>query len=309
MTSTSDKQPIITIVGFLGSGKTTLLKKLAKDFIGNHWQPHIILNDYQNASIDAQHFLEFLSKDQLNALNGSCICCSGINELRQAVNNIPNQPNAVTLIEANGTTDAPTLMEFLGVGLRDFFMPPIQISVIDARHWQKRGLNNDLEANQIQVSSLIVLNFTQELDYQRLETVKEEVKVLNPYAKIMVWEEVDALGLSDLTPTANTIAKIDHLKSHWSSCSIDLPNPMSSDHLKLFLASLPKQILRVKGCTKLDNDETYSFIEKTPGSETSIKPFRGKLLSGPKMITIGPGSDPITLGRLITKSNQPNYGH
>ena len=67
-------EAIIAIVGFLGTGKTTLLKKIVKEFVDKEWQPNIILNDYENANIDAQDFLSFLNKDQVNALSGSCIC-------------------------------------------------------------------------------------------------------------------------------------------------------------------------------------------------------------------------------------------
>ena len=49
-------EAIITIVGFLGAGKTTLLKQLVHSFIKNEWQPFVILNDYENAYLDAQQF-------------------------------------------------------------------------------------------------------------------------------------------------------------------------------------------------------------------------------------------------------------
>ena len=127
-------EAIIVIVGFLGSGKTTLLKKLVTEYLNHDWQPYIILNDYENARVDSQQFLEQLPKNQVNALSGACICCSGINELRQTVNDIPQREKGITLIEANGTSDAATLMGFMGVGLRDNFLPPVQISVVDARN-------------------------------------------------------------------------------------------------------------------------------------------------------------------------------
>ena len=157
-------EQIIVIVGFLGAGKTTLLKKLTHEYLQNKWNPFIILNDYQNANMDSQQFLDFLEPSQVNALNGSCICCSGVTELRTQVNSIPERKNAVTLIEANGTTDACELMGFLGVGLKEQFLPPVQISVVDVKNWQKRGHNNQLESNQIQVSSLIVLSHTDEVE-------------------------------------------------------------------------------------------------------------------------------------------------
>ena len=51
-------EAIITVVGFLGAGKTTLLKYLLKNFTSNGWDPYVILNDYENANMDAQQFTE-----------------------------------------------------------------------------------------------------------------------------------------------------------------------------------------------------------------------------------------------------------
>ncbi|WP_372938870.1 GTP-binding protein, partial [Seonamhaeicola sp.] len=76
-------EAIITIVGFLGAGKTTLLKYLIKNFTDKGWNPYVILNDYENANIDVQHFREQLNLNTIKPLSGSCICCSGIVELRE----------------------------------------------------------------------------------------------------------------------------------------------------------------------------------------------------------------------------------
>ena len=81
-------ESIITIVGFLGAGKTTLLKKLITNYIEDEWKPFVILNDYENAYMDAQQFYEEIDNQYVQALSGSCICCSGINELREFVNTI-----------------------------------------------------------------------------------------------------------------------------------------------------------------------------------------------------------------------------
>jgi G3E family GTPase len=99
-------EAIITVVGFLGAGKTTLLKHLTTNYIDNGWNPFIILNDYENAYLDAQQFIHQAGKKSVVPLSGSCICCSGIHELRDFVNRIPERSNGITLIEANGTTDA-----------------------------------------------------------------------------------------------------------------------------------------------------------------------------------------------------------
>lgn len=296
-------EQIIVIVGFLGAGKTTLLKKLTSEYLENKWNPFIILNDYQNANLDSQQFLEFLEPSQVNALNGSCICCSGVTELRTQVNSIPKREKAVTLIEANGTTDACELMGFLGVGLKEQFLPPVQISVVDVKNWQKREFNNQLESNQIQVSSLIVLSHCDGVDEKRIETVKGDISFLNPSANIIHWDDLKTSDLIDLHPSFNKPKeKMDHHKAHWSSCSVDLPNPLPSKSLKYVMSNIPESILRVKGCTRLDNDDHYSYFERVPSGDVSIRTYYGDLITGPKLLVIGPGSDPNTLDEIIQNS-------
>ena len=292
-------EAIIAIVGFLGTGKTTLLKKIVKEFVDKEWQPNIILNDYENANIDAQDFLSFLNKDQVNALSGSCICCSGIHELRAQINKIPKRNQGVTLIEANGTTDAVSLMGFLGVGMEKHFLPPVQIAVVDGRNWQKRGVYNELEANQVQVSSMIVLNYVDHVYIERVVQVEQDLCELNSKAQIVHWDSFDALSLIKLDTNKNNSIKMEHNKAHWSSCSVELPDPISSKKLTQIVGSISKNILRVKGCTRLDDNDFYSHFERTPTGELYIRPYNGKPVTGPKLLTIGPGSDPEILNTLI----------
>ena len=292
-------ESIIVIVGFLGAGKTTLLRRLIQSYLDDHKSPFVILNDYQNAYIDSQQFLEFLEPVHIKALNGSCICCSGIVELRNQVNSIPPRENGVTLIEANGTSDACALMSFLGVGLNAQFLPPIQVSVVDVTHWQKRQSHNELEANQVQVSSLIVLNHHTDVTKQRLQKVKEDLSRLNPYAKIVLWDDLQIDELQRLVPSSNRPKDLDHLKAHWASCSVDLPDPLPSNSLNQLLKQIPSHILRVKGCTRLDDQTKYTYFERVPSGEVSMRPYYGPLITGPKLLTIGPGSNPELLQQLI----------
>jgi G3E family GTPase len=292
-------EAIITIVGFLGAGKTTLLKKLITNYIEDEWKPFVILNDYENAYMDAQQFYEEIDKQYVQALSGSCICCSGINELREFVNRIPERKNGITLIEANGTSDACSLMGFLGVGLNERFLPPVQMSVVDAKNWQLRGENNELEANQIQVSSLVVLTHLDKVDDYRKEVVTNEIKRINPSAKVVSFENIDIELLPKLTPSTNQVEKLDHLKAHWSSCSVDLPKLPNLKAIQEIIDRIPKSILRVKGFTVVGNDTEATFFNMSPDREVYVRPFRGDSITGPKLLTIGPGSDPSIIGKLI----------
>tara|TARA_B110000444_G_scaffold4087_1_gene3807 strand:+ start:2523 stop:3431 length:909 start_codon:yes stop_codon:yes gene_type:complete len=292
-------EAIITVVGFLGSGKTTLLKYLINNYVNKGFNPFIILNDYENANLDAQQFLDQLDSKQVRALSGSCICCSGINELRDFINRIPKRVNGITLIEANGTSDACSLMSFLGVGLNERFLPPIQISVVDVKNWQKRAENNDLEVNQIQVSSLIVLTHIENTSSERKNIVIRELNKFNPTAEILYMNEIDVALIPKLLPSKNKFQKFDHLKAHWSSCSIDLPNLPNSSYIYDICDALPKTIMRIKGCTQIGDKKEFIYFERTPNGKVSIRPFNGIPITGSKLLTIGPGSEPSLLEKVI----------
>ena len=220
------------------------------------------------------------------------------------MNRIPERKNGITLIEANGTSDACSLIEFLGVGLNDRFLPPIQISVIDVKNWQQRGEHNELEANQIQVSSLLILTHLESTNKNREKEVINELKQLNPIAKVMTMDDLDVSLLPELLPSKNTAEKFDHQKSHWSSCSVNLPDLPNSKCIHIICSSLPKNILRVKGCTKIGKDTNYTYFERTPDGEVFIRPFNGLPITGSKLLTIGPGSEPSILEKAIAESIQ-----
>jgi len=295
-------EAIITVVGFLGAGKTTLLKYLTNSYLNKGWSPFIILNDYESAHLDAQQFTDKLEPEWVRALSGSCICCSGISELRDFVNTVPERENGITLIEANGTSDACSLMGFLGVGLNERFLPPVQISVVDVKNWQKREEHNKLEANQVQVSSLIVLTHTTDVSEERINFVIRDIKKFNPFAKILNMEELDIALLPELSPSQNNAQKMDHQKSHWSSCSVDLPRLPDTKSIEDICEAIPKSILRVKGCTQIEEEENYTYFERLPDGRVNIRLFNGEPTTGSKLLTIGPGSDAMELQKVITST-------
>ena len=297
-----DKEAIITIVGFLGAGKTTLLKHLVDSYSTHGWNPFIILNDYENADLDAQQFSKQLVEKSVETLTGSCICCSGIHVVREIVNKIPYRQKGITLIEANGTTDACSLAGFLATGLKDRFLPPIQLSVVDVKNWQKRGDHNELEANQIQLSSLILLSHLKDCSLLRQNKVIKDVQSINPTAKVIRLEELNLVQLTKLSPISNKVKKLEHFKAHWASCSVDLPEMPNNDSIITLCNYFPTNILRIKGCVKIYGDEKFTYFERTPSGEIIIRPFNGIPPMGTKLLTIGLGSKQSLLNKSIKKT-------
>ena len=295
-------EAVIAVVGFLGAGKTTLLRHLITRYADAGWNPFVILNDYENAHFDVQQLGQHIEPEWIKALSGSCICCSGITELRNLVNNVPERSKGITLIEANGTSDACELMGFLGVGLNDRFLPPVQLSVVDVKNWQQRGEHNELEANQVQVSSLIVLSHVGDVSTSRRESVMAALRSLNPSATMVTMDELDITLLPELSPSAHIAQTIDHHKAHWSSCSADLPPLPTVDCIHEICRQLPSSILRVKGCTQIGQETNHTYFERRPDGEVDVRPFNGVPVTGSKILIVGPGSEPKLLESAIASS-------
>lgn len=294
-------EPIVTIVGFLGAGKTTLLRHLVERCTEQRRQPFVILNDYASAELDAQRLSDGMPPGAVRALTGSCIGCDGIDELRDAVNGIPPREQGMTLIEANGTSDAPRLMEFLGVGLDERFRPPVQVSVVDVKNWQRRGLHDELEAEQVRFGSLVLLTHLDGVPRERVMRVEADVRALNPLGSVVTTAELDARLLSGLEPVEHGTTALRHSTTHWSSCSVDLPDLPDLGCIERICESIPPEILRVKGCTRIGRGEGYVYLERCPDGQVHVRPYHGAPTTGPKLLSVGPGSAPTLLREAVAR--------
>ncbi|HRJ73721.1 MAG TPA: GTP-binding protein, partial [Terrimicrobiaceae bacterium] len=135
--------PLVLLVGFLGSGKTTFLKGILPALQERRLRPAVIINDYQNARVDAEQLTGLAS--EVSAISGDCVCCGSREELVSALERFEHAPGRIVLVETNGTTDSEQLIEMLALepALKAFSLP-VQLSVVDAQRWQKRFWHNAL---------------------------------------------------------------------------------------------------------------------------------------------------------------------
>ena len=54
------------------------------------------------------------------------------------------------------------------------------------------------------------------------------------------------------------------------------------------LSKLPENILRVKGCTKLDEDKHYSYFERVPSGRVSVTALLSPMFSTSMPVTVMP---------------------
>jgi G3E family GTPase len=108
------------LAGILGSGKTTFLKvllPLPKEQGVVSW---VIINDHQNAEVNAEQLAALV--DRVEAISGSCVCCSSRDDLVKALEAFAHGESRVVILETSGTTDSEELIEMLSVdsGLHKF---------------------------------------------------------------------------------------------------------------------------------------------------------------------------------------------
>ncbi len=275
--------PLVVIVGFLGSGKTTFLKSLLPGLKSQGVTPRVIINDYQNAGVDAEQLRAFT--EEIRAISGDCVCCGSREELVSSLESFQHTPGSIAVVETNGTTDAEQLIEMLSLepGLEKFTLP-IQISLIDGKRWQKRFWHNALEREQARTAAHVIISRQDVVDEKRVEEVKaslREHKVRGQISDVAtVAAELAKVVARASIVSARLIEKADcgcghdhceheghshhhHQDSHFSSIELALPEQVKKSDFSAFLRELPDEVIRAKGLVRfVEEPEEFSSFKR-----------------------------------------------
>jgi energy-coupling factor transporter ATP-binding protein EcfA2 len=104
--------PIVLIAGFLGAGKTTFLHALMGVLKERKVGFSVVVNDFENAEIDAARLRDL--DVEVQSINGSCVCCSSLNDFMLTLGTIDVPRGGVLLVEANGASDFITHLAHAG---------------------------------------------------------------------------------------------------------------------------------------------------------------------------------------------------
>jgi G3E family GTPase len=294
--------PLIVIVGFLGAGKTTFLQNLVPALGAEGLSPSLLINDYQNARIDAERFRGVI--DEVTTLNGDCVCCGSRDELLAALEQFEHRTGRVLLVETNGTTDSEQLLETLAFN-KDLkrFTPPIQLSIIDGQRWQRRFWHNALEREQVRTATHLFISRTDIIASERLASVEKSLDSLGIHAPVTDPASF-ATEIASLPEPLETEHSHEtkhhhhgeglhhhHAKHHFASCEIPLPAFVEKRAFEEFLNSLPEEVLRAKGLVVLREDPGEFQIFQKVGHDGPVHFFpigRHPLIQEPVALFIGP---------------------
>lgn len=272
--------PLVVLVGFLGSGKTTFLKSLLPELKSQGVTPRVIINDYQNAGVDAEQLRAFT--EEIRAISGDCVCCGSREELISSLEAFSHTPGSIAVVETNGTTDAEQLIEMLSLepGL-DKFTLPIQVSLIDGKRWQKRFWHNALEREQARTAAHVIISRQDVVDAKRVEEVKDSLREHKVRGQIGTVETVSAelakvvaragIVSARLVEKASCGCDHDHCEheghshhhhedSHFSSIELALPEQVRKSDFTAFLQGLPDEVIRAKGLVSFTEEPGEFFV-------------------------------------------------
>jgi G3E family GTPase len=301
--------PLIVIVGFLGAGKTTFLQKLVPALGAEGLSPSLLINDYQNARIDAERFRGVI--DEVTTLNGDCVCCGSRDELLAALEQFEHRTGRVLLLETNGTTDSEQLLETLAFN-KDLkhFTPPIQLSIIDGQRWQRRFWHNALERDQVRTATHLFISRTDIIAPERLASVEKSLESLGIHAPVTDPASLarEIASLPELPESSRSHKSHSHrhetehhhsegehhhhhAKHHFASCEIPLPAFVFKRAFEDLLNALPKEVLRAKGLVVFSEDPGEFQIFQKVGHDGSVHFFpigHHPLIQEPVALFIGP---------------------
>jgi len=307
--------PLVLTVGFLGSGKTTFLKNLLPRLAALGVEPGVVINDYQNAGVDAAQLRELTGA--VEAISGDCVCCGSKDELLETLRKFEHRPGRVVIVETNGTTDSEQLIEMLSLepDLHAFTLP-MQLSVIDGQRWQKRFWNNSLEREQARTATHVFLSRTDIVEPARLRQVEETLGEVTKAAHVTV--EAFAKELADLaeelkdTPVRHAACdhhhdcgcehghehhhhdhehEHPHAEHHFASVELALPETVADRAFRAFLKDLPDEVIRAKGIVRFAEKPAELFIFQKVDKFDEPQFFAlgaGARLTTPLALFIGP---------------------
>lgn len=203
--------PITVLTGYLGAGKTTLMNHILTNQEG--YKVAVIVNDIGEVNIDEKlikdgGFIKEEDKGNVVPLSNGCICCTLKADLmNQIVDIIKTRKFDYILIEASGICEPLPIAQTITVlsdSTMQYGLPKIcrldnVVTVVDAlRLATEFGCGDDLVAEeiddedlaslliqQIEFCNVIVLNKVDEVSKEELAKVKQIIKKLQPYAKII----------------------------------------------------------------------------------------------------------------------------
>ena len=268
---------VTVLTGFLGAGKTTLLNRILTERHGKKYA--VVVNEFGEEGIDNDLVVD--ADEEVFEMNNGCICCTVRGDLIRILSGLMKRADQLDaiIVETTGLADPAPVAQtfFVDEDVADRTKLDAIVTVADAVHLDAQlGEHHEAE-EQIAFADVVLLNKTDLIESENLESVETRIRKINPYAKIIrtarcdaPLEEVvglNAFSLDRVLEVEPDFLDSDHDHEHdddITSVSFVSETPLDFEKFQSWfgkvLQTRGQDILRSKGILDFDGlDERYVF--------------------------------------------------
>ena len=264
--------PVTVLTGFLGAGKTTLLNRILTEQHGRKYA--VIVNEFGEQGIDNDLVVD--ADEEVFEMNNGCICCTVRGDLIRILSGLMKRADKLDaiIVETTGLADPAPVAQtfFVDQDVADRTKLDAIVTVADAVHLSSQLTEHHEAEEQIAFADVILLNKVDLLDESGLDRVKDRIKKINPFAKIInttrcsaPLDEVvglNAFSLDRILEVEPDFLESDHDHEHdddVTSLSFVSDTPLDMDKFQDWFGNLLRtkgqDILRSKGILNFKGEE------------------------------------------------------
>ena len=188
---TPEKIPVTILTGFLGSGKTTLLNRILSEEHGKRIA--VIENEFGEVGIDQG--LVINADEEVFEMSNGCICCTVRGDLIRVLGNLMKRRDKFdyVLVETTGLADPGPVAQtfFMDDEISSEFTLDGIVTLVDAFHIDQQLGRSDESTEQIAFADVVLLNKTDLIANESLDSLEARVRGMNSMAKIIRSEKAN----------------------------------------------------------------------------------------------------------------------
>ena len=264
--------PVTVLTGFLGAGKTTLLNRILTEQHGRKYA--VIVNEFGEQGIDNDLVVD--ADEEVFEMNNGCICCTVRGDLIRILSGLMKRADKLDaiIVETTGLANPAPVAQtfFVDQDVADRTKLDAIVTVADAVHLSSQLTEHHEAEEQIAFADVILLNKVDLVDESGLDRVKDRIKKINPFAKIInttrcsaPLDEVvglNAFSLDRILEVEPDFLESDHDHEHdddVTSLSFVSNTPLDMDKFQDWFGNLLRtkgqDILRSKGILNFKGEE------------------------------------------------------
>ena len=269
--------PVTVLTGFLGAGKTTLLNRILTERHGKKYA--VVVNEFGEEGIDNDLVVD--ADEEVFEMNNGCICCTVRGDLIRILSGLMKRADQLDaiIVETTGLADPAPVAQtfFVDEDVAERTKLDAIVTVADAVHLDAQLGDHHEAEEQIAFADVVLLNKTDLIQSENLESVETRIRKINPYAKIIrtarcdaPLEEVvglNAFSLDRVLEVEPDFLESDHDHEHdddITSISFVSETPLDFEKFQSWfgkvLQTRGQDILRSKGILDFEGlDERYVF--------------------------------------------------